>query len=223
MSLANSIGAIWLAFAILALPFGAAHAQTQDLTTFVAALEESPKEIVDRFSFLSDELDIRAKDGVTYLSYAGLDAPPEFTRFLVSKIPNLPTQSFGAGHAANFSVALVAEGDMTQLRLVMFETSDLDAPNTDLALPSGAKVIFNDGYADNCTGQIVVGYDKPERSAADTFPKWLAQKGYSITDSSDENTSFFIGSKKSCTVFVYVQPDPDTQIRSLIVLRFLED
>lgn len=221
--MANSIRSLCLTLVFSCGFFCAANAQNQDLTTFVASLDESPSEIVNRFSFLSDELDIRAQDGATYLSYAGLDAPPEFTRFLAGNIPNLPTQSFRAGHAANFSVALVAEGGKTQMRLVMFETSDVDAPNSDLALPSGAEIIFNDGYSGNCAGQIVVGYDKPEQSAADKFPEWLAEQGFSVTDSSDESTSFFIGSKKTCTVFVYVQPDPDTQIRSLIVLRFLED
>ena len=223
MGLGRSLRVFCLAWVVACDHVSAVLAQSDGITTFVASLDESPKEIVDRFSFLSGELDFSAKDGVVYVSYAGLDAPREFTTFLSSKIPNLPTQSFGEGYAANFSVALIEDGDTTQMRLVMFEPSELATRENGLSLPGGTEVIFNDGFSDACEGQIVLAYNKPESTAKVEFPKWLAEQGFSVMDSSDESTSFFIGSQKSCTVFVYVQPDPDTQIHSLIVLRFLED
>lgn len=206
-------------FFSLTLPLPAS-CQTQVMHTHVATLASSPEEVAQSLSTSTDDLAINRQGDLVMLAYAGNSVPSDLVSLLTSAFPELDKTVFRPGQSINFSVALIPVGSGTQLRLMMFQAQD---ESSVVELPAGSEMLINDGYAGDCTGQIVASYSGSASTAIPVYSEWLTAEGFEVADTSDASTSFFIGNKTGCSVFVYIQPDPEAQQRSTVVVRYLED
>lgn len=204
---------------VVTLPLAA---ETMRLQTFTSTVPDTPADIAAEFEGVSEDLTISDQDGTLYIAYSGLETPDKLSRFLLDAFPDVPAEPFQKGHAANLSLALVPQDSGTEMRLMMFLPPLPDAEPVE-GLPNGAGILINDGYDNACSGQVVYSYDQPEATALTTFTAWLSEDGFDVQNASDDTTSFFIGNKPGCSVFAYIQPDPDIETHSMVVIRYLED
>lgn len=206
-------------FLSLVLPLPAS-AQTQVMQTYVATLPPSPEELAQTLTASSDNLTMSRQNGVVMLTFVGGSVPSKLADLLTDALPELGKDAFQSSQSANFSIALIPSGGGSQLRLMMFQPRS-ESPG--IELPAGSEIMINDGHGADCAGQIVASYPRDADAAVLAYSDWLTAEGYNVIDSSDASTSFFIGNKTGCSVFVYIQPDPETQQRSTVVVRYLED
>lgn len=206
-------------FLSLVLPLPSS-AQTQVMQTYVATLPPSPEKLAQTLTASSDDLTMSNQNGVVMLAYAGGAVPSKLADILIDALPELGKDAFQSSQSTNFSIALIPSGSGSQIRLMMFQPQS-ESPS--IKLPAGSEILINDGHGADCAGQIVASYPRDADAAVLAYSEWLVAEGYNVIDSSNASTSFFIGNKTGCSVFVYIQPDPEAQQRSTVVVRYLED
>jgi len=92
-----------------------------------------------------------------------------------------------------------------------------------LAAPAGAEVLWQDGAPDACAGEVILSEDMPLTAATRTHADRLAGEGFMLTDLSDASVSFFVGQRPGCAVALYLERDADTDGRSTVIVRYLEE
>jgi hypothetical protein len=127
----------------------------------------------------------------------------------------------------NASLAIRPSDNGSELRL-MLATPDVDAPGSFLApggngLPEGATLLMGGGGVQTCTGQLVLSQPDAVAEAARLYAGSLAAQGFEMTDLSDGETSFFVGHRHGCSLFLYLQADPEGEPRSTGVINFQEE
>ena len=211
------------------LPFAAA-AQTQagPIRTYVAALDGPPAIAAARLGAdLDGAVDVIDADGVLLMSYAGLDLPEALREFILSAAPEVDAEILDPGIPVNVSLAFVASETGTELRLMISAPSLADPAALELALgqslPEGASILMTEGATGGCSGQVILSQDGIPAKAAPLYLDLMEKQGFAITDASDPATSFFIGQRQDCGLFLYLEPDPITDGRSTVIVNYLEE
>lgn len=190
-----------------------------NLKTHTVEIGQRPEAVIAR---LATELNpdmrfLELNDGFV-LSYAGMDLPPALRAFLTQTILDLDPTAFNEDKMVNISVALVPIQSGTQVRLMM-----MGQESTATALPQGAEVLLAESVPAACSGQMVLSHAGGVPENTQTYVSWAKAAGFKLTDASDASLSFFIGYRPNCSIFIYIQPDPEEQNRSTVVVRYLED
>ena len=90
-------------------------------------------------------------------------------------------------------------------------------------IPEGGTVLMDDSYVDACQGQAVFSQASSISNSAEAYSKAIEELGFKLSTPPHMDTSFFIGHRKGCALFLYIQPDFETPDHSLVVVRFTED
>ncbi len=175
---------------------------------------------------LNDDLgglmEIRNEGGAHYIDYAGLDTPEPLRRFLGLTFRDLPPEVYAPGVPINLSLAFLPDGEGSTARLMISGPEFGGAEAALPGLPDGASVLMSSVSGD-CAGQAVLSQPGPPDKAAPDYVARLVNEGFQVTDASDDDTSFFVGYRPGCSVFLYFQPDPAGQDRSTVVMNFQEE
>jgi type II secretory pathway pseudopilin PulG len=209
--------------ATLAAPFpAAADAAFQ---SYSVASDESAEAIAARLAeALGDAAAITAREGVHYVDYSGFGFPAALRALVADQLDPSVAALLAPGLPVNASLAILPAGEGSELRL-MLATADVDDPGSFLApggdgVPVGATLLMGGGGVQTCTGQLVLSQPDPVAEAADLYAGSLAAQGFEMADLSDGETSFFVGHRPGCSLFLYLQADPEGEPRSTVVINF---
>ncbi|WP_347313412.1 hypothetical protein [Defluviimonas sp. SAOS-178_SWC] len=214
---------------LLLLPIGAASQTLPGpLKTFVTEIGQPPKVVAARLSAdLGGALDIVEESGAFLMAYAGNEIPDPLRRFVLTALPQIDPERLAPGAEVNLSLAFMPAGAGTTMRVMVSSPAlaDPGALTTALGptLPKGASVLMNDGAAGGCAGQVILSQPAPPAEAAPLYVDLMTRQGFEITDASDASTSFFVGQRQDCALFLYVQPDPAEASQSTVIVKFLEE
>lgn len=213
----------------VALPFAAmGEALPGPIKTFVADLHDVPAVVAARLNAdLGGAIDVVDADGALLMSYAGLDLPDPLRDFVLSAAPELDAAVLKPGAPVNISLAFVPADTGTQLRLMVSAPSLAEPlalePALGGSLPEDAAVLMNDGATGGCAGQVILSQPGTPEVAAPLYLDLMKAQGFEITDASDPSTSFFIGQRQDCSLFLYVERDPMADDRSTVIVNYLEE
>lgn len=203
----------------LGLSYPIAAAAQSNLQTFVSVRPQAAAIIAENLaSQMTDDVNITQQNETYEFSYAGQHLPQSFREFLIAEFDGLDPTEFAVGETVNISLALVPSNSGTQIRLMTMVQRSL-VP----ALPSGAEVLLSDGAISSCSGQLVLSHDGSVKENTAVYVPWAQAAGFDLTDASDANLSFYIGHQATCSIFMYIQPDPEAHERSMVVVRYVED
>lgn len=215
--------------ALFLLPIGAiGQTLPGPLRTFVTEVEQAPKIVAARLNAdLGGALDVIDEGGALMMAYAGNEIPDPLRRFVLAALPEIDADLLAPGAEVNLSLAFVPAGAGTQMR-VMLSSPALAHPGALVTalgpeLPKGASVLMNDGATGGCAGQVILSQPAPPSEAAPLYVGLMTRQGFEITDASDANTSFFVGQRQDCALFLYVQSDPAAASRSTVIVKYLEE
>ncbi|OYX42615.1 MAG: hypothetical protein B7Z02_11515 [Rhodobacterales bacterium 32-67-9] len=217
------------AAALFLLPIGAVgQTLPGPLRTFVTDVDQPPKIVAARLSAdLGGALDLVDEGGVLMMAYAGNEIPDPLRRFVLAAVPEIDAALLAPGAEVNLSLALVPAETGTQMRVMLSSPAlaDPGALVTALGpeLPKGASVLMNDGATGGCAGQVILSQPAPPAETAPLYVELMTRQGFKITDASDASTSFFVGQRQDCALFLYVQPDPAAASRSTVIVKYLEE
>ncbi|MGB3314757.1 MAG: hypothetical protein WBB85_10120, partial [Albidovulum sp.] len=96
------------------------------------------------------------------------------------------------------------------------------APGILGSLPEGTAFLMS-SVSGGCTGQAILSQTGLPDKVAPDYVARLEAEGFQVTDASDDDTSFFVGYRPGCSLFLYFQPDPAGQDRSTVVMNFQEE
>lgn len=193
--------------------------------TYTLTLDEPPQALAARLmSDLDGTAQMTSKDGVLYIDYAGLSFPDPLRDLVAAQLDPTVASLLAPGLPVNASLAILPSDAGSELRLVIAMPNPED-PDSFIApggngLPDGATLLMGGGGIDACTGQLVLAQPEPVDRAADLYAGALAAQGFDLSDLSDEKTSFFVGHRPGCTLFLYLQPDPTAPTRTTVVINF---
>ena len=214
--------AIAVALALLLAPPVAAE-EPVTIRSYKAALDLPPAAAADSLNRdLGGLMEFREEGGALFFDYAGLDTPEPLRRFLALSFPDLPPEAIARGVPVNLSLAFLPDGDGSEIRLMISGPEFGGAGATLSGLPEGATILMS-SVAGDCAGQAVLSHQGLPPDIAPAYVTRLAGEGYQITDASDDDTSFFVGYRPGCALFLYFQPDPAGQDRSTVVMNFQEE
>ena len=193
------------------------------IRSYKAALELPPAAAADSLNRdLGGLMEFREEGGTLYFDYAGLDTPEPLRRFLSLSFPDLPPAAIAPGMPVNLSLAFLPEGDGSEIRLMISGPQFGGTEATPAGLPDRATVLMS-SISGDCAGQAVLSHQGLPPDIASDYTRRLSGEGFQVTDASDEDTSFFVGYRPGCALFLYFQPDPAGQDRSTVVMNYQEE
>ena len=206
---------------LLAAPVIAQDAVT--IRTYSTGLELSPAAAADRLNQdLGGLMEVREEGGALYFDYAGLDTPQPLRRFLGLTFRDLPTEAYAPGVPVNLSLAFLPDDEGAEARLMISGPQFAGTKAAIPGLPDGADVLMS-SVSGACSGQAVLSHPGKPADIAPAYVARLSGDGFQVTDASDGDTSFFVGYRPGCSLFLYFQPDPAGQDRSTVVMNYQEE
>ena len=76
---------------------------------------------------------------------------------------------------------------------------------------------MEDGSPALCTGQRILAQSAAPEAAANIHLAALESSGFEMAPPPPGETSFFVGQRPGCAIFLYVEGDPDDENRSTVI------
>ncbi len=194
------------------------------MKTFISEIAQSPDEaFADLQARAGHLLDLSEVGGTAMAGFSGFETPELLKSYLLEVLPDLPPKFVAKDQPISLSIALIAEEESTLIQVMMAVPQSEEDSLFGKTVPAGGMVLMDDASPADCRGQVVLSQNSPAEAAAQTYSNALETQGFSMSSPDHVKTSFFVGYREDCALFLYIQPDFQAPDRSMVVVRFTED
>lgn len=211
---------------IAAALIAAQPAPAQDATPalFSAVAEGPAGDVAARFERLfPPEIERSTMSGVRVFSYfgEGAEVPETFLAALVRQFPDFDATALRDAGEVSLGLSVYSpDAKDTALQLMVGAGVPVRQARAQAPVPEGAVILMDDGDPGGCSGQRILTQSASRDESADIHLAALEAEGFEISAPPGE-TSFFVGQRPGCAIFLYVEEDTDN--RSTVILRYVSD
>lgn len=168
-------------------------------------------------------VDFTELDGIVMAGFAGFGTPEPLRAYLLEIVPGLSPGFLSDDMPVSLSIALMPADAMTVVQVMLSTPQSEETMLLAAGVPEGGVVLMDDASPKACTGQVVVSHKTSVEVAAETYSAALEAEGFTMQPTDTASTSFFVGHRGDCALFLYTQPDFTTPDHAMVVVRFKED